>query len=570
MKFLKSDWIQPFFKKYRFGQFLAILLGLLTMIFAGLLMFSSGYVISRSATLPENILIIYVPTLMVRIFGIGRPLLRYVERLTSHNWIFRVTSLLRKKLYLRLESQAIELANRHRLGELLGLLNEDIGNLQDLYLRTLFPVFVGGTLIISLLILAGVFSIWLIIGLAIFLGTLYFVFPYLSVKLTVNKDEKLKLYRNNLYSKLTDNILGLSDWVLSGRKSDFLEIYKVEEKSVHEEQMQLFQFARIRNLVIQVVYGLLVIFLMAWASSNLKTGDNPNYIAAVVLGIFPLFDAFSPLSDAWVETNRYRDSARRLDNLPNQTEGVRDQKIDGADISISNMSFSYADAKDEIIYEKFSLHIKHGEHIAILGRSGSGKSTLASLIRGDLEVVSGEILISGVNPRKAVNVEQRIGVIQQNPYIFNTTLRNNLTIAKLDATDEEIYHALDAVGLKNLVKQLPNGLDTMVDEAGEQFSGGERHRLALSRILLENVDIVILDEVTLGLDTITENKLLKTAFDLLKDKTIIFITHHLLGINQLDRVIFIEDRGIKIDGSPNELLITNPEFARLYALDKGI
>ncbi|MDR0300658.1 MAG: thiol reductant ABC exporter subunit CydC [Streptococcaceae bacterium] len=567
MKFLKSEWIRPFFQKYRFGQVLAIFLGLLTMLFAGLLMFSSGYVISRSATLPENILIIYVPTLMVRVFGIGRPLLRYIERLTSHNWIFRVTSLLRKKLYLRLEKQAIELANRHKLGELLGLLNEDIANLQDLYLRTLFPVFIAGSLIISLLIVAGVFSIQLLIGLSVVFAILYFVFPYVSVKLTASKDEKLKIYRNELYAKLTDNILGLSDWVLSGRENDFLEIYKSEEKSVRTEQKELFSFSRKRSLLMQLVYGVLVIFLMIWAASHLKSGDQPNYIAAVVLGVFPLFDAFSTLSSAWVETNRYKDSVNRLDALPEGAEELRNQEISSSDIEIKNMTFGYA--AEMTIFEKLNLSIKAGEHLAVLGRSGVGKSTLASLIRGDLSASSGDILIGGVAPSQASNVEKRIGIIQQDPYLFNTTLRNNLSIANLEASDEDIFKALDAVGLTTMIQQLPKGLDTMVNEAGSQFSGGERHRLALSRILLSDVDIVILDEATLGLDPITENRLLKTSFDLLKDKTIVFITHHLLGVSEMDRVIFIEDKGIKIDGKPSDLLQNNSEFARLYALDKG-
>ncbi len=121
-----NNWITPFLKKYRSGLVLAVFLGTVTMLCAGLLMFAGGYVISKSATIPENILMIYVPVLFVRIFGIARPVIRYVERLTSHNWILKITSELRKKLYLRLEKNSITLANRFKIGDLLGILNEDI------------------------------------------------------------------------------------------------------------------------------------------------------------------------------------------------------------------------------------------------------------------------------------------------------------------------------------------------------------------------------------------------------------------------------------------------------------
>lgn len=571
MKFRKilfgNDWISPFLKKYRSGFVLAIFLGTVTVAMAGLLMFSSGYVISKSATKPENILMIYVPVLFVRIFGIGRPVMHYVERLTSHNWILRITSLLRKKLYLQLEKTAISLAERYRLGDLLGVLNEDIGNLQDLFLRTLFPVLIAGTLSLALVISSGFFSLWLAFGLAIFLGLLLVVLPIISLKFTVKLDKELKTYRNQLFSHLTDDILGLQDWVLSGRKTDFLTAYRGPELSARKIQAKLLAFGRRRNLFLQVLYGALVIYLMIWSSGALNTGDAPNYIAAVSLAAFPLFDAFSPLSDAIVETQRYGDSVNRLNALPDQDEAVRTQEISDTDLSIKNLSFAFE--KDQKIFDQLNLEIKTGEHLAILGRSGVGKSTLAGLIRGDLIAQEGSITFGTVEPAKATNVEAKIGVINQSPYLFATTLRSNLTLAKLQATDEEIWAALELVGLKKMVESLPLKLLEPVDEAGERFSGGERQRLALARILLSDVDVVILDEPTVSLDPITENQLLTLFFERLHDKTIIFITHHLLGVHQMDRVLFLEKGKIKFDGKPAVLLESNPVFKQLYQLDLG-
>ena len=561
-----NDWITPFLRKYRFGMILAIILGTITMFCAGLLMFSAGYVISKSATKPENILIIYVPVLMVRVFGISRPVVRYIERLTSHNWILRITSNLRRKLYLRLEKSAIGLSERYKLGDLLGLLNEDIANIQDLFLRTLFPLMIVGSLSVALIIASGVFSLTLALVVAFFLGLMVIVLPYVSLKVSAKYDRDLKNYRNQLFSNLTDDVLGLQDWVLSGRKEDFLLDYQSSEKAARQIQEKMLSYVRKRNLVLQLIFALLVVYLIVWSGSTLNTGDAPNYIAAVSLAAFPLFDAFAPLSDAVVETQRYGDSVHRLNDLPDVKEDVRQETITDTDLQISNLSFAF---EDKLIFEDLNLHIKKGEHVAILGRSGVGKSTLASLIRGDLIAQQGTLDLSGVAPAYANNVEEKIGVINQSPYIFNASIRSNLSLARLDASDEEIWNALELVGLKKMVASLPDQLNEVVDEAGQRFSGGERQRLALARILLSDVDMVILDEPTVSLDPITENQLLRLFFERLKDKTIIFITHHLLGVQHMDRVIFLEKGKIKLDDHPEYLLEHNEDFRKLYQMDLG-
>lgn len=561
-----NDWITPFLRKYRFGMILAIILGTITMFCAGLLMFSAGYVISKSATKPENILIIYVPVLMVRVFGISRPVVRYIERLTSHNWILRITSNLRRKLYLKLEKSAIGLSERYKLGDLLGLLNEDIANIQALFLRTLFPLMIVGSLSVALIIASGVFSLTLALVVAFFLGLMVIVLPYVSLKVSAKYDRDLKNYRNQLFSNLTDDVLGLQDWVLSGRKEDFLLDYQSSEKAARQIQEKMLSYVRKRNLVLQLIFALLVVYLIVWSGSTLNTGDAPNYIAAVSLAAFPLFDAFAPLSDAVVETQRYGDSVQRLNDLPDVKEDVRQETITDTNLQISNLSFAF---EDKLIFEDLNLHIKKGEHVAILGRSGVGKSTLASLIRGDLIAQHGTLDLSGVAPAYANNVEEKIGVINQSPYIFNASIRSNLSLARLDASDEEIWNALELVGLKKMVASLPDQLNEVVDEAGQRFSGGERQRLALARILLSDVDMVILDEPTVSLDPITENQLLRLFFERLKDKTIIFITHHLLGVQHMDRVIFLEKGKIKLDDQPEYLLEHNEDFRKLYQMDLG-
>lgn len=279
-----------------------------------------------------------------------------------------------------------------------------------------------------------------------------------------------------------------------------------------------------------------------------------------------------------------------------------DVKQNPCDVILENVSFSYP-GSTRLLIDNLSLRIHAGEKVAVLGRSGAGKSTLASLIRGDLIPTSGQVLISEqVHEKKHVsndtphtpndasripndaphtpnnaalfptctlddNAARYFGVIQQRTYLFNATLRENLRIGNPNASDELLIETLHNVGLKALFERLPKGLDTLVNEAGFGFSGGERHRIALARVLLQDAPIIILDEPMVGLDPETEQQVLEAIFSTLKDKTIIMITHHLQGISFMDRVLFLNQGNLRLDGSPEKLKETSSYFRRLLALE---
>ena len=261
----------------------------------------------------------------------------------------------------------------------------------------------------------------------------------------------------------------------------------------------------------------------------------------------------------------------RLNKLPDQREAKEVSELPQApyDLVVKDLSFQYGKNQKEVLTD-LNLTIKRGQKLAILGRSGSGKSTLANLLRGDLKPTKGQITLGGVDV-SVLNEQMAdyIGVIQQAPYLFNTTLINNVRLGNEDASPEDVWAVLERVGLKKMVASLPKGLETMVDEAGLRFSGGERHRLALARILLQDTPIVLLDEPTVGLDPVTEQALITTFMEQLQGKTLIWITHHLKGIEQVDKVIFIEDGQLEMEGSPEELAKTSPRYQKLKAIDDG-
>ena len=568
--FEKDTWVKPYLQRYKAPLMLAIFLGFCTFFSAGALMFNSGYLISKSASLPENILLVYVPIVLTRAFGVSRPVFRYIERLTSHNWVLKMTSKLRRKLYHTLEKDAMVFKQKYRMGDILGLLAEDIQYIQNLYLRTIFPLIIALILYAFIVIAVGMFSIFFALYLALLLFILVIVLPVWSVVVNGARQEREKTLKTELYTDLTDNVLGVADWIFSQRGSEYVDTHLQVEQELYQVQDQKRLFNRRVQVLFQLIYSFVVIGLIVWTSQRFvgNHGGAANWIAAFVLSAFPVVDAFVVLPEAMQESNVYKDSINRLNAL-DETPDEAPKSIEVTDtrIQVEDLSFSY---DHHLVLDRLELTIEPGEKIAILGKSGSGKSTLASLIRGDLKPQNGLLTLGGVPTYQFGDaMSHYISVIQQAPYLFHTTILNNVRMANTNKSEEEVWQVLERVGLKKLVEQLPEGLHTMVDEAGLRFSGGERHRMSLARILLQDTPIVLLDEPTVGLDPLTEQALIDTFFSQLQDKTVIWITHHLQGIEIMDRVIFIEDGRLEMSGTPADLAQNNARFQQLKAIDEG-
>lgn len=272
---LKDDtWVRPFLKQYRSALLAALFLGLLSFILAGALMFDSGFLISRAAEMPDSVVAISMPILLARVIGLSRPIVQYVERLTSHNWVLRMTSGLRKKLYGVLEKDAIFLRNTHRTGDILGLLAEDIGYLQNLYLRTIFPTVIAWLLYMVIVIALGFFSWWFALVMLVLLGVTIFVVPLVSVLVNAARQAKRKTLKNELYAELTDNVLGVSDWIFAGRSDEYLERHKTLESSMREIDIKLNRFDRTRDLVVQILFGVIAVALLLWSGSYFGGGGR--------------------------------------------------------------------------------------------------------------------------------------------------------------------------------------------------------------------------------------------------------------------------------------------------------
>lgn len=572
----EDHWVRPYFKKYKWLLTLVLFLGFLTFFAASALMFTSGYLISKSAAKPENILMVYVPIVLTRAFGIARPTLRYVERLGSHNWVLKMTSDIRLKLYQAMETRAAKSKSEYQTGNILGILAEDVEHIQNLYLRTIFPAIVALILYVVIIVVLGIFSIPLALVILLILGVILIILPLTSVLVNNARVYRQKAKRHVLYNQLTDAVLGVGDWQYSGRYQEFLNGYNEAESFVRDEDKVMNQYSRRESLIKQALFGLIVLVIFIWAGHYFgKTGDVVylNWIAAFVLAFFPLIDAFAPISDSVKELPLYEDTVQRLSTLPEVKEEssfdlMADLKeIKRTDIVFEQVDFRY-DEQSKYLLKDFNLKIPEGEVVAVLGRSGVGKTTLSKLLRGDLLPENGKIKIDCVETSELGQQQSElIGVLNQAPHIFNTTIRNNIRLGNLNASEEEIELAAEQAGLGTVISKLALGLDTVVEEGGKRFSGGEQQRIALARILLQDAPIIIIDEPTIGLDPITEKKLLETVFKVLKGKTVLWITHHLVGTHYANRIIFLEQGCITMDGTLQELLKENKQFQSLYQLD---
>ena len=605
-----DTWVKPYFSRYKKAMLVSLGLGVLTLLFATLLIFAAGFLISYASLPPEmGLFSLYIPIGFVQLFGIGKPFFGYFERLASHDWVLRMTSSLRKKLYGSLEQERIVGARSLKMGEALGLVSEDISHVQNLYLRTVFPLVtawaVGGLVVIAIGAMSIPCAIMLLVGFVVIAVLL----PLQALLVNGARTARVKALKAQLYASAYDNVMGIGDWVCAQRKEDFQAAVSCVAGEIDGIEKGLAASSRRRNLLVDALFSLMVVALLAWAggffgaadpaapaafAGSLSDNQPATWIAAVVLGFFPLLEAFQPLSDATAAAAGHLDSIERLNAFerPAGDDGSDMCPVpEGVAIRLDGVSFSYdassagsaagageagggaaAEAGAPLLSD-VSLTIERGQKVAILGASGSGKSTLLHLIRGDLAPSSGTVTLGGV-PATELNaagrIHQYVGYMQQSSYLFAQTLRGNLKVGNPKVTDDQAIKVLQEVCLQPLLDRLPDGLDTPVDEAGLRFSGGERQRIALARLLLAQTPVVLLDEPTVSLDPLTEAKLLDTAFEVLADRTVIMVTHHLCGIEHMDRVLLVQDGGILLDGSPQELAQSSELFRRLLAFDRGL
>ena len=565
-------------KKNKSMMTLVVILGILSTVSGAALMYVSGFLISKSSLRIGNILMLQVPTVLTRTFSLSQSTFAYLQRLTSHNLVLGIIEKMRSRVYKILEPHALKLKKEYKSGDLLGLIAEDIEHLQNIYLKTIFPSIVALVLYVIFVTLMFGYDMSYAILATLFGLFIIFIVPFVSLTFTRRNFQVMKEAKYDLYKNFTSAIFGISDWISSNRVNDFMNEYQEKETRLLKKETKIKIFVHFRENLVNFIAGLTVFYMIysCW-SMTLNDSIENVYIASFCMMALSVMSVSVMTSESVAHIPGYEVSIKRVkDFYANEQDDVDIDKAlqnkEGNVIDIENVTFSYENGKN--VLDNISLSIKKGEKVAILGRSGVGKSTLVKLLTGTYTDYTGSISVLGKVPTEKM-LGTKISLLNQKPYLFDMTIRENLKLALLDkkeeVTDDEINskieESLEKSQLTRLISELPDGINTNVFETGSRFSGGERQRIAFARTLIQNNELLLLDEPTVGLDPKTEHELLKTIFETNRDKTIVWITRHLNSIKYMDRIIFIKDGKVEMNGTHEELYRTNEKYRKLYDMD---
>ena len=565
-------------KKNKSMMALVVILGILSTVSGAALMYVSGFLISKSSLRIGNILMLQVPTVLTRTFSLSQSTFAYLQRLTSHNLVLGIIEKMRSRVYKILEPHALKLKKEYKSGDLLGLIAEDIEHLQNIYLKTIFPSIVSLVLYVIFVTLMFGYDMSYAILATLFGLFIIFIVPFASLTFTRRNFQVMKEAKYDLYKNFTSAIFGISDWISSNRVNDFMNEYQEKETRLLKKETKIKIFVHFRENLVNFIAGLTV-FYMIYSCWNMTLNDSVEnvYIASFCMMALSVMSVSVMTSESVAHIPGYEVSIKRVkDFYANEQDDVDIDKAlqnkEGNVIDIENVTFAYENGKN--VLDNISLSIKKGEKVAILGRSGVGKSTLVRLLTGTYTDYTGSISVLGKVPTEKM-LGTKISLLNQKPYLFDMTIRENLKLALLDKKEEvtdneinsKIEESLEKSQLTRLISELPDGINTNVFETGSRFSGGERQRIAFARTLIQNNELLLLDEPTVGLDPKTEHELLKTIFETNRDKTIVWITHHLNSIKYMDRIIFIKDGKVEMNGTHEELYQTNEKYRKLYDMD---
>ncbi|WP_370420067.1 thiol reductant ABC exporter subunit CydD [Streptomyces sp. QH1-20] len=547
----------------RFG--LALLLGSLALGSAVGLMGVSGWLISRASQQPP-VLYLMVAVTATRAFGISRAVFRYAERLVSHDAVLRALAGLRVAVYRRLERLAPAGLRETRRGDLLSRLVADVDELQDYFLRWLLPL--GAAVVVGAASVG--FTAWLLpeAGAVLAVGLLAAgaAVPALSAAVARRAERRLAPARGALATQVVDLLAGAPELTAAGAMPSRLA-------EAERADGVLTGIARRASAAGALGAGLsalacgLTVAAAAWAGVQAVHDGRLGglWLAVVVLMPLAAFEAVSALPLAVRHRQRVRRSAERVYEVLDAPLPVRDGSRPAPKspfpLRVTELTARYP-GQEVPALDGLSMELVPGRRVAVVGRSGSGKTTLAQVLLRFLDAESGAYTLAGEDATAMDGdaLRRLVGLCAQDAHLFDSSVRENLRLARPDADEAELRGALRAARLLEWVDSLPQGLDTLVGEHGARMSGGQRQRLALARALLADFPVLVLDEPAEHLDLPTADALTADLLAATEGRTTVLITHRLAGLAAVDEVIVLE-RGRAVQrGTYEELAAVDGPF----------
>ena len=517
-----------------------------------------------SAALQPGLTYLSLAIVGVRFFGVSRAVCRYFERYTSHRMAFQGLYGLRVWFYAHLEPLAPAILKRFGAGDMLGRIMGDIEVLQFFYLRTLIPP--AAAIALTILVAYGVSTIdnSLVAPIVLAAFILGLVLPLVVYAHNKQSLTAIGPQQGEYKSLLSDTMDSLEDVISYGNEQ--LVYDRIQHmmstvdanKGIIERGMNLGNTLFLGGVQITVV-------IVAILAANALTGAWASVMVAVAaIGTQAWFEALQPMIAAVHHGAESKVATSRLIALAHEPIPVVEPNAPkpfnaNREITFTDVSFGYDPHRR--IYEHLRLDIKQGQSIAIVGASGSGKTTLFNMLER-LYDYGGSIHVGDVE-LKDISIDtwrNALGTITQDTYIFNASFEDNIRLARPDASADDLEYAIDRASLRSVTNRLPDGIHTVVGSGGHGLSGGERQRIALARLFLRKPQVVLLDEPLEGLDQVTRKALHRDLMEYVQDKTCLYITHQLEGLEQMDRILFMDKGQIIEDGTYEELMALRGRF----------
>ncbi|MEZ8253583.1 cysteine/glutathione ABC transporter ATP-binding protein/permease CydC [Vibrio splendidus] len=563
------------YKKHWFGLSLGMLLAFATLSASIGLLTLSGWFISASAvaglTIARETFNYMLPGGGVRGLAMSRTAGRWGERVVSHNATFKLLTDLRIFFFKKLAPLIPGRISNLRDADLLNRLVADVDAMDHVYLRLVSPVTVGvfGIFFLTLFLMWFDSSLGLILGSILLIMLL--VWPILFYKLGKRNGGELTQNKADLRVTTLDWIEGYSELTLFGAEERYRNAILETQRKLMANQFVNANLTGMASAALMLFNGLTLV-LMLWLAADGVGGNAPDpFIALMAFATMASFELLMPIAGAFQHLGQTLSSARRLNEVILSEPEVQfaEEKLDinkPLDITFSNVTFNYPDSERSVL-KAVDLTIPATHKVAIVGQTGSGKSTLIQLLTRYWDPKKGYISIAGIELTQwnESQLRESISVVSQRVDILNGTLRDNLLIARPEATDDHLANILKDVGLEKLLEN--NALDSWLGDGGRQLSGGEKRRIGIARAILHDAPILLLDEPTEGLDKQTEHSIMTLFEKHFEGKTVIFITHRLIGLESMDSIVLIEQGEIVEHGSHETLL---NESGRYFQLRQAI